>query len=103
MPRFSDRQALLQDVTLVVDTLAICGDGDTKDFEQLMQLKATILSCRFLNLRKYLAKDKSMNKMFLHYGSKDFKQVVRVEKSSFLRILSIISDDEVFKNKSKFQ
>ena len=42
IPRVSDRQALLRDVTLAMDTLAMLGDENSEDFQDLMELEATI-------------------------------------------------------------
>jgi hypothetical protein len=101
MPRVSERQKLLNEVDSLLETMILYGDEKSKDFSQLMEVKVALSTFRFLNLRKHLAKNRSMNEMFLQYGHRDFKQVARMDKRSFERLVEMISGDPIFQSDNR--
>ena len=94
MPRLSDRQSILDDIDEMVKTLAAWDDDE--DIDDLVDIRASIASCRYLNLRSFIRKNKSMNEMLWFYDDREFKQVVRMKKDSFLKLLNLISRDDIF-------
>jgi len=85
MPRVSERQKLLNEVDSLLETMILYGHEKSKDFSQIMEVKVALSSYRYLNLRRHLGKNRSMNDMFLQYGPRDFKQVARMDRRSFER------------------
>ena len=79
MPRISDRQALLDELDDMVKVLAIWDDDE--DIDELLDIRACILSCRYFNLRSHIRKNKSMNEMLWFYDDREFRQVVRMNQS----------------------
>ena len=101
MPRLSERQKLLREVDMVAETLTVNGLHETKDFKEMLELKATLLAFRFLNLRKHLARSRTLNDALMHYSSNDFRQLARMDKTSSLRLLELIQADPIFQNRSR--
>ena len=79
------------------------GSEHSKDFSDFMELRFALSAVRYLNLRKHLAKTRSMQQMLFQYGPSDFKQVVRMDVRSFERLLTLISDDPVFRSNNRNQ
>ena len=67
MLRLSERQKLLNEVDSLLETMILYGYEKSKDFSQIMEVKVALSSFRYLNLRKHLAKNRSMNEMLLQY------------------------------------
>jgi hypothetical protein len=101
MPRLSERQALIDDVESILKEMAINGDENTADFSEMMELRASLEETRYLNLRRHVRKNRSMNDMLWSYSDKDFRQAVRMDKSSFVRIVELIKNHPVFNRESK--
>ena len=57
MPRISERQNLLGQIGKLLKTMAMFGDDETDDFEELLDLKAQLESVRFLNLKEHVIKN----------------------------------------------
>ena len=96
MLRLSERQSLLNEVDMVLEMLTLSGSEHSKDFSDFMELRFALSAVRYLNLRKHLAKRRSMQQMLFQYGPNDFKQVVRTDVRSFERLLTLISDDPAY-------
>lgn len=103
MPRLSERQALIDDIESILKELAIHGDEKTADFSELFDLRASLDEARYLNLRKHIKKNRSMNDMLWTYSDKDFRQAVRMDKTSFVKIVELIKNHDVFNRESKTQ
>ena len=95
MPRVSERQFMLGKLDHMIKTMAMC-DEDEKEIDEMLDLRASLSFCRYLDLRRHIRKNKSMNEMLWFYDDREFKQVVRMKKDSFLKLLNLISDDEAF-------
>ena len=96
MPRISERQLLLSEIDIAVKNMVLFEFGDDDEIDELLELKALLMDSRFLNMRQFVRKNKSMNEMLWFYGEREFKQIVRMSKDSFLKLLNLIKDDEVF-------
>lgn len=106
MPSRSERHLLLADIDQLIRTLAVSSspfpDSRTaKEIEELMVIRACIQSSRYLNLRKYVKQKRSMADLLYTYDPKGFKAEVRMDKSSFTKIVDILSLHPVFHNKSR--
>ena len=96
MPRTSERQDLVKQLDEMIKVLAAMDEDE--DLEELCDMRAALLSCRYLNLRSHVRKNKTMNQMLWFYGDREFKQVVRMSVDSFLRLIALIKDDVVFQS-----
>ena len=103
MPRISDWVHLLEQLDCILRVISTHGDDDNDkvDANLVADMIATVTSTRYLNLREYLGKNRSMNEMLFTYSDRDFRQAVRMNKPSFMRLLDLIKDDEIFKNRSR--
>ena len=80
MPDITERQMLLREFDLILKMLAMVGQEDEKDFNEIYELKGALEATRYFNLRHHLRKNRSMNDMLWQISEKDFKQWVRMEK-----------------------
>lgn len=103
MPKVSERQTTISETELLLRQLVIEDEDGTEEFEEIVDIQATILSSRYLNLREYVQKNRSMNEMLWTYSDFDFKQAVRMNKRSFLKLLEKIEDHRVFKNNARIK
>ena len=84
------------------------GDEENeKDADEILDVKAALVNTRYLNLREYVTKNRSMNEILFTYSDRDFNQVVRMRKPSFVRMVDLIQHDEILKtdrrtNKQQF-
>ena len=70
LPRISERQELIKEIHEMINLLAAFDEDE--DVEERLELKAAIFSCRYLNLKSHIRKNKSMNEMLWFYGERDF-------------------------------
>ena len=87
MPLLSERQALLKQLDTVLKYLMLDGKEESEDFKEVYELKGSISRTRYFNLRVHLEKNRTMHDMLWRVSDRDFKQWVRCEKSSFLRLV----------------
>lgn len=100
MPRKSERKRLLQDLNEVLKLLIVDGRESTKEFTEIMEIAASLASTRFLNPRVPIPKSDEWKEIFFHFPEGDFRQMVRMDSISFIRILQKIEDHPVFRNES---
>lgn len=102
MPALSDRKRLIGTLDWMLQVMCSHEDSnDDENIDEIADIKATIESTRYLNLREYIGKNRSMNDMLFTYSDRDFKQAVRMVKESFAKLFVLIKDDPVFKNCSR--
>ena len=89
MPKVSDRQRTLKQLDKLIKMMAMCGEDGTPEFDELLDLKVQSLSLRYMNLKQHVAKNKSMNEMLWSYQDREFKQIVRMKKDSFVQLVVI--------------
>jgi hypothetical protein len=85
MPHRSDRELLIKELDSFFKFLILVEEDDSEDFNELMEVRMGIESVRYVNLRKYETKKRSMNDMLWNYSDSAFKQIVRMDKQSFLK------------------
>ena len=102
MPRISERIQLIAQLDWMLRVISSHGDEDDEtDADIIADIKASVETTRYLNLREYIQKNRSMNDMLFTYSERDFRQAVRMVKPSFMRLLNMISGDNIFKNNSR--
>jgi len=100
MPKKSERLLLLKGMDYVLRTMAIDGEEDSPEFDEIFELKMDLNDCRFLNCREDIEKNHAMNAMLWRYPNATFRQIVRMDKASFIAILLKIQPHPVFENRS---
>jgi len=96
MPKVSDRQRTLKQLDKLIKMMAMCGEDGTPEFDELLDLKVQLLSLRYMNLKQHVAKNKSMNEMLWSYQDREFKQIVRMKKDSFVQLVVILQENPIF-------
>ena len=99
MPLLSERQALLKQLDTVLKYLMLDGKEESEDFKEVYELKGSISRTRYFNLRVHLEKNRTMHDMLWRVSDRDFKQWVRCEKSSVLRLVKLIAPHPIFYGK----
>ena len=96
MPNQSERASVIRQLESLFEYMIIFDEDETSDFDDLMTLLGFVESSRYINLRNYETNKRSLNDLLWEYSDKNFRQIVRMEKSSFQRLLTIISGHPVF-------
>jgi len=96
MPRFSQREILIKEIDNLLKFMVMTDKDDTEDFEEIIDIRVSLEFVRYIDLRKYETKKLSLNHLLLSYTDDAFKQIVRMDKKSFLRILRLIAPNPVF-------
>ena len=80
MSRVSERVQLLGQLDWMLRVISSHGDDDADkvDADLIADILATVTSTRYLNLREYIGKNRSMNEMLFTYSDRDFRQAVRM-------------------------
>ena len=58
MPKVSDRATLMKEMDSFLKWMAMMDEDGTEDFEEIMDIRASLEEVRFINLRKYETKKK---------------------------------------------
>ena len=101
MPKESERQSLLKGFDQVLKTLYLDGKENSKDFKEIYELKAGLESTRFLSPKEIIPKNQGMNNMLWQYPAKDFRQIVRMDKRSFVQYVDLIEDHRLFQTTTR--
>jgi hypothetical protein len=86
---------------LLLVAMATNGDEDSGDFVELVELRAFLASCRKLDPIQRVPKTDAMHTMLFAYPDADFKQIVRMDKQSFVQLAALLEIHPVFRNASK--
>ena len=101
MPRTSERKVLLSSLEGIVTQLALEGEDESAEFDEMMDIYASVESTRFLHNRVPTFKDKGFREMLHTMNDKSFRQAVRMTKPSFWRFVSWLEQDPIFSNRSR--
>ena len=108
MPSRSKRHNILADLEHLIRLLAVdqsAGESDdsstSRSLEELVEIRAGILSARYLHSRVYDTDKHGMVDMLDSYDDKGFKSEVRMDKVSFYSIVNMVKDHPVFHNRSR--
>ena len=96
MPQISERANLIRQLESVLRNLICNGEENSTEFKKIMEIYAGITSTRCLNTRQVVPKSDSMERLFFHYPDNEFKQMVRMDKRSFLKLVEMIENHPVF-------
>ena len=112
MPKTSERGKLLAEVDHLIWLHAInesiLDDAEVKkskekDARDLLDLRLCICESRYLEPRSYRSDKHSLADQIWEYTERQFKQEVRMDRESFVKLVRILSSHSIFKNKSKLQ
>ena len=74
-----------------------------KDIEELLDLKAHILSFRYFSSSNSIPKSLEHRSMLLNLPGEEFREAFRMNKDTFLFVLNKIQNHQIFQNNSKKQ
>ena len=77
MPLKSEKTSLVSELENLIRNL-VAYNADKEEIEDLIDLQEGIKSSRFLNLREYETRDKSINDLLWRLDDKEFKQEARL-------------------------
>jgi len=83
MPRVSERHKLLRELDMMLHVLMKHDETNSPDFDELLGLKATLSAVRYMNLKKYINRDRRLNHLVFEYGPETFRQQARMVEPSF--------------------
>eukprot|EP01038_Epipyxis_sp_PR26KG_P018327 gene18327-25804_t len=101
MPRVSERKKLLSELYSLLMHLALDGKEASAEFNELLMIEEGISSSRYLSRNSVVPKSDGLRELFWNMSDDQFRQNVRMDKLSFIGLLSLIEDHEVFKNNSR--
>jgi hypothetical protein len=91
---------LIQELDFLIRVLIADGQEKTKSFKEIMNLRLEMASNRYLNASTPIPKNKAMNLMLWHYPEREFRQIVRMDKKSFVKLVEQIKYHRVFQSNS---
>ena len=100
MPKRSDRREMLYELDNMVRLLAIYDEENTEQFQELLDMYAHLSSTWYFSEREVIPKSCYMMDIIWEYKDKEFKQIARMSKLSFINLFSLIENHELFKNES---
>jgi hypothetical protein len=103
MPKQSDRKLLIHELDKTLKELARDGQESTREFTEILEIAQSLSSCRYLYPRCPVPKCDGWKEIFWSFPDGDFRQMVRMDQVSFLRLLSKIEDHPIFHNASFFE
>ena len=108
MPTRSKRHNILTDLEHLIRHLAVdqnAGElensSTSRSLDELVEIRAGILSARYLHCRVYDTDKRGMVDMLDSYDDKGFKSEVRMDKASFYRIVDMLKEHPTFHNRSR--
>mmetsp|Transcript_6856 Transcript_6856/g.6158 ORF Transcript_6856/g.6158 Transcript_6856/m.6158 type:complete len:404 (+) Transcript_6856:89-1300(+) len=104
MPSLSEKQKIIKEIDEILIAMILFNDDDSDDFKELMDVRMSILTTRYLNARNNIPKnDLDSVEMIWLYEDKEFKQIVRMDKQSFVSVVRLLENNVVFLNNSRNQ
>jgi hypothetical protein len=101
MPKISTRQQTIKEIDKLLLLLIITDyEENEEQIQELMELKAHILSYRFFSESERIPKSLHHRTNLLMLPNNQFRQAFRMNKDTFLFILNKIQNHHVFKNNS---
>jgi hypothetical protein len=100
MPIISERSYLLSQFDFILRIMVMNGEEDSADFREIIDLRFGLLSTRYLNSRNLIPKNRELNRMLWYFPEREFRQIVRMDKQSFVRLLFKIQNHTVFQTRT---
>jgi hypothetical protein len=107
MPSLSTRGSLLKDINKMIEMLVLqLYDPEyqkylLKNLDELIELRIGILCTRIIAKIQPIPKDKKLQDMLFYYPDRDFRQMARMDKRSFVLLVQALKNHSIFKNSSK--
>lgn len=102
MPKQSEKAKLSIEVENVLKFMIICGKKDSEEFKIIAKLYVGINSARYLKDIIPVPKSRGLRELLWTFDEFNFKQVTRMKKQTFLKLLGMIENNSVFQNKSAY-
>jgi hypothetical protein len=96
MPKRSERRYLIFQLDYIAKLLVINGKEKSSELKDVLELRAGLSASRFLNGRTTVPKSNALAQMLFLYPEDDFKQIVRMNKDSFTRLVDLIKTHAIF-------
>ena len=105
MPKQSDRKLLIHELDKTLKEPARDGQESTREFTEILEIAQSLSSgCYYLYPRcPVVPKCDGWKEIFWSFPDSDFRQMVRMDQVSFLRLLSKIEDHPTFHNATFFE
>ena len=101
MPKISKRQKTIKEIDQILFLLILFDSEENEEqIQELMELKAHILSFRFFEPYQSIPKSLQHRTTLLTLPTSEFRQAFRMNKDTFLFILNRIQNHQVFQNNS---
>lgn len=101
MPKKSDKQLLMQDLEQMLNLLILSRRTKTGTFKSLLQMYEMCRMARVINPIDPVPKFEGLTRHIFEYPPNEFKQIVRMSKETFRKILPLISGHPVFHSNSQ--
>jgi hypothetical protein len=80
---------------------------DEEGYDEMLEMIALVEGTRymepkFMNLKKHLRLNRNLEEMLACYTENSFRQTARMNKTSFLKMVDLISEDKVFKSADSY-
>jgi len=103
MTRTSERKQLLQNLESTFIEMIKFDEVESQEFEELMEFYLEVQARRNLCKKENVPKQDSYRSMIFQYDDVNFRQIARMDKDSFMRLLGKIVRHPVFQNNSNNQ
>ena len=104
MPKVSEKQQIINQIDEILFLLIIDDDQrNQQEIDELLDLKAHISSFRYFNSSVTIPKSIEHRILLLTLPSEEFREAFRMNKETFLYILTKIQSHQIFKNNSRHQ
>ena len=101
MPAISDRAKLLQELEFALIVLAADGKENSKDFQEIIEIKYQLTLSRNLNPICNVPKSDAMERMMFQFPDRQFRIIARCDKASFVRLVGDLETHASYRNASR--
>lgn len=101
MPVLSNKSKTLNDLFHIIQMMILDDEDESQEFEELIDLFIGMLSYRYLNEREKIPKSDAMRLMLGDFPDAEFRQIVRMDKASFVEVNRMIRNHPIFQNESR--
>ena len=84
-----------------MEALEFLDQQDCEEYEDALEFLLLLEETRYINPRLEIPKSKVMRDLFDEMPPRTFKQIVRMNKSTFGKIVALLSNNPVFRNRSR--
>jgi hypothetical protein len=100
MGKISERKQLLQQLESTIIEMIRNDLVESPEFNDILEFYLEVESRRFIKYKNKVPKQDAYMSIFFQYDDVNFRQIARMDKDSFIKILGRIRDHQIFKNNS---